>query len=160
MENFGRVPLSSMGVKHRTRLDYWNRCCSSTTNTEFEWGLKYESNHDKKVLPWSIRVLLLVIYDHFNFGYGKSFNIITWYCNWFTLWVEITYLTSVFSDRIGFCFSPIRNLYVMRSAIWYHLHNLKKREKHPWRSIFSKVAGTKRNTPSWVFFTFSKFNKL
>ena len=26
--------------------------------------------------------------------------------------------------------------------IWYHLYNLKKREKHPWRSVtFSKVAG-------------------
>ena len=124
-EILGRVPLLSMGVKHRTRLDYWKRCCSSTTNTEFGWGLKYETNHDKKVLSWPIRALLLVIYDHFTFEYGKSFNMITSYCNWFTLSVEISYLTSVFSDRIGFSFSPIRNLYVMRSAIWYHLHNLK-----------------------------------
>ena len=30
---------------------------------------------------------------------------------------------------------------VMRCAIWYHLYNLKKREKHPWRSVnFRKVA--------------------
>ena len=29
----------------------------------------------------------------------------------------------------------------MRCAIWYHLHNLEKREQHPWRSVtFSKVA--------------------
>ena len=33
---------------------------------------------------------------------------------------------------------------MMRCAIWYHLYNLKKREKHPWRSVnFSKVAGFK-----------------
>ena len=31
---------------------------------------------------------------------------------------------------------------VMRCAIWYNLYNLKKREKHTWRSAtFSKVAG-------------------
>ena len=28
------------------------------------------------------------------------------------------------------------------ALIWHHMHNLKKREKHPWRSVaFSKVAG-------------------
>ena len=32
---------------------------------------------------------------------------------------------------------------------------VKKREKHPWRSVtFSKVAGV--STPPWVFFTFFK----
>ena len=37
------------------------------------------------------------------------------------------------------------------------LVQFKKREKHPGRSItFSKVAGTKSNTPPWVFFTFLK----
>ena len=31
---------------------------------------------------------------------------------------------------------------MMLCAIWYHLYNFKKREKHPWRSVtFSKVAG-------------------
>ena len=36
----------------------------------------------------------------------------------------------------------------------------KKHEKHPWRSVnFSKVAGTKINTPPWVFFVFSKLYK-
>ena len=31
---------------------------------------------------------------------------------------------------------------VMLCAIWYRLYNLKKREKHPRRSVtFSKVAG-------------------
>ena len=25
-------------------------------------------------------------------------------------------------------------IYVMRCSIWYQLHNLKKRENHPWRS--------------------------
>ena len=38
--------------------------------------------------------------------------------------------------------------------IWYHLYNLKKREKHPWRSVtFSKVV-TKSNTSPWAFFMF------
>ena len=33
-------------------------------------------------------------------------------------------------------------LYKMLSAIWYHLHNLKKHEKHQWRSVtFSKAVG-------------------
>ena len=42
----------------------------------------------------------------------------------------------------------------MLCEIWYHLHNLKKREKHPWKSdSFSKVAAL------WVFFTFFKLNK-
>ena len=32
--------------------------------------------------------------------------------------------------------------YVMCCAVWYHLYNLKKREKHLWKSVtFSKVAG-------------------
>ena len=32
-------------------------------------------------------------------------------------------------------------LYEMLNAIWYHLYNFKKCEKHPWRSAtFSKVA--------------------
>ena len=36
----------------------------------------------------------------------------------------------------------------------------KKREKHPWRSVtFSKVTGTKSNTPPWVFFTLLKLYK-
>ena len=49
----------------------------------------------------------------------------------------------------------------MRCAIWHHLYNLNKREKHPWRSVdFSKVAScTKINTPPWVFFTFFKLYK-
>ena len=33
------------------------------------------------------------------------------------------------------------DLSTMRCAIWYHLYNLKKREKHPWRTVtFSKLA--------------------
>ena len=53
----------------------------------------------------------------------------------------------------------------MRCAIWYHLQNFKKREKHLWRSAtFIKVAGlgynfTKSNIPPWVFFTFLKLYK-
>ena len=36
----------------------------------------------------------------------------------------------------------IPTTFVMRCAIWYHLYNLKKREKHPWSSVnFSKVTG-------------------
>ena len=32
--------------------------------------------------------------------------------------------------------------FAMRCAIWYHLYNFKKSEKHSWRSVtFSKVAG-------------------
>ena len=51
-------------------------------------------------------------------------------------------------------------LYMMLCAIWYQSHNLKKCEKHTWRSVtFCKVIGfslhfTKSNTPLWVFFTF------
>ena len=48
---------------------------------------------------------------------------------------------------------------MMRCAIWYNLYNLKKREKHSWRSVtFSKVA-TKSNTPPRVVFTFLKLYK-
>ena len=37
-------------------------------------------------------------------------------------------------------------LFVMRCAIWYHLYNFKKREKHPWTSVtFSKVGGFAQN---------------
>ena len=53
--------------------------------------------------------------------------------------------------------------FAMHCAIWYHLYNFKKSEKHSWRSVtFSKVAGfsnksstsrTLSNTPPWVFFT-------
>ena len=36
----------------------------------------------------------------------------------------------------------IKTLNETLCAIWYHLYNLKKREKHPWRSVtFSKVPG-------------------
>ena len=34
------------------------------------------------------------------------------------------------------------NVNIYTCAIWYHLYNLKKHEKHPWRSAtFNKVAG-------------------
>ena len=42
------------------------------------------------------------------------------------------------------------------------LHNfvpfvqIKKREKHPWRSLLLACNFTKSNTPPWVFFTFFK----
>ena len=40
----------------------------------------------------------------------------------------------------------------MFCAIWYHLYDLKKREKHPWRNAtFNKVI-----IPPLVFFTFFK----
>ena len=39
------------------------------------------------------------------------------------------------------------HLSVMRCAIWYHLY-VKKREKHPWRSV--------TNNPPWALFTFVK----
>ena len=46
----------------------------------------------------------------------------------------------------------------MLYAIWYHLYNFKKLEKHPCRSVnLSKVAGfnlTKNNTLPRKFFTF------
>ena len=44
----------------------------------------------------------------------------------------------------------------MRCAIWYHLDNLKNREKHPWKSA---TFSTKSNTPPWVFLTFFKSYK-
>ena len=53
----------------------------------------------------------------------------------------------------------------MLCEISYHFHNLKKREKHTWKSVnFSKVAGlgcnfNKSNTLSWVLFTFLKLCK-
>ena len=32
---------------------------------------------------------------------------------------------------------------LVRCTIWYHLYNLKKREKHQWKSLtFSKVPGS------------------
>ena len=34
----------------------------------------------------------------------------------------------------------MRDTYVKRCAIWYHLYNLKKSEKHPWRSVTLKVT--------------------
>ena len=54
-----------------------------------------------------------------------------------------------------------RFITVMFCATWYHLYNLKKHEKLPWRNVtFSKVAGfTKSNSPPWVFFTFFKLYK-
>ena len=42
----------------------------------------------------------------------------------------------------------------MLGVIWYHLYNLKKREKQPWRS----VTFTKSITPPWV--CFSHFCKM
>ena len=47
-------------------------------------------------------------------------------------------------------------MFVMDCAIWYHLYNLKKRKKHPWRSGTFNI---KSNTPPWVFFTFLKLYK-
>ena len=50
----------------------------------------------------------------------------------------------------------------MMCAIWYHLYNFRKCNKHPWRSVtFGKVTGfscnfTKSITPPWVFFMFFK----
>ena len=38
---------------------------------------------------------------------------------------------------------------------WYHLYNLKKSEKHLWRS----GSFTKNNIPPWVLFTFLKLRK-
>ena len=35
---------------------------------------------------------------------------------------------------------PLKVIYVMRCAIWYHLYNLKNVKKNPWRSVtFSNV---------------------
>ena len=50
----------------------------------------------------------------------------------------------------------------MLRTIWYHLHNLKKRENtHGGMSLLVKFQAyfTKSNTPSWVFFTFLKLYK-
>ena len=47
-------------------------------------------------------------------------------------------------------------------AIWYHLYNFKKREKHlGGMSLLGKLQAyfTKSNTPTWVFFTFLKMYK-
>ena len=55
--------------------------------------------------------------------------------------------------------------HVMRCAIWYHLHNLKKMKKtHGGVLILVKLQAeacnfTKINTPAWVFFTFFKLYK-
>ena len=46
-------------------------------------------------------------------------------------------------------------MFVTLFAIWYYLHNFKKREKHTWRS----VAFTESNTPPWEFLTFFKLHK-
>ena len=56
-------------------------------------------------------------------------------------------------------------LYVVRCAIWYHLHNLKNTKKtHGAVSILVKVKASaynfiKINTPPWVFFTLFKLHK-
>ena len=77
------------------------------------------------------------------------------------------YSVICFSDHSSLfdCVYFLRYWTVTLCAIWYHLYNLKKREKYPWKSVtFSKVAGyvcnfTKRNTPPWVSFTLFKLYK-
>ena len=52
------------------------------------------------------------------------------------------------------------SVYNMLCAIWYHLYNLKKREKHSRRIVFLvKLQATESNTPPWVFFMFFKLPK-
>ena len=59
----------------------------------------------------------------------------------------------------------ISKLFVMRCAIWYHLHNFKNvKNTHGGVIIFVKLQAeacnfTKFNTPLWVFFTFFKLYK-
>ena len=38
-------------------------------------------------------------------------------------------------------YSRVKNVYVMLCAIWYHLQNLKKWEKHPWRKVTFRKGG-------------------
>ena len=45
----------------------------------------------------------------------------------------------------------LQSMGVMRCAIWYHLHNLKNVQKHPWRSAITLLHGR--------FFTFLKLYK-
>ena len=54
--------------------------------------------------------------------------------------------------------------YVMRCAIWYHLHNLKIKNVHEGVLLLVKFQAlvwnfTKSNTPPWVFLTFLKLYK-
>ena len=48
--------------------------------------------------------------------------------------------------------------YVMHSAIWYHLYNLKNVKNIHW-GVLILLNFTKINTPPWVFFTFFKLYK-
>ena len=53
---------------------------------------------------------------------------------------NLTFFFGFMKIEKGYYF--VRTLLCDALAIWYHLHNSKKREKHPWGSItFSKVAG-------------------
>ena len=57
----------------------------------------------------------------------------------FIKWEQNNIANSIFLNNYS--------IYVMRYAIWYHLYNFKKREKHLWMSVnFSKVAGLKPAT--------------
>ena len=49
-----------------------------------------------------------------------------------------------------FCRKKLYTCYMMRFAIWYHLYNFEKREKHPQKSVFSKIAGFNLKVTSLV----------
>ena len=57
--------------------------------------------------------------------------------------------------------TSVRELNVMRCAIWYHLYNLKNvKNIHGGMLILVKLqAEAKINTPPWVFFTFFNLYK-
>ena len=53
-----------------------------------------------------------------------------------------TKLPLIFTTKLLNSHILMANSDVMFSTIWYHLYNLKKREKHSWRSVtFGKDAG-------------------
>ena len=59
---------------------------------------------------------------------------------------DLIFFLSVSKENLHFP-GNYRVISVMRCAIWYHLYNFKKREKHPYRSVtFSKFAGWKPAT--------------
>ena len=86
--------------------------------------------------PFSINLLFL------SFKYLEGFVIslsILFYYSSKTFLIFFSIILNVLSKFL-LCFSL--SSYVTLGAIWYHLYNFKKREKHRWRSVtFSKVPG-------------------
>ena len=72
---------------------------------------------------------------------------------------EFTVSYTIWDIKIYVLYPFHNSLFVMLCTIWYHLYNLKKRQKHSWRSDTSACNLPKSITSSWVFFTFFKLCK-